>query len=91
MSFDVQHDSRAHRFHTEVEGARCVLDYSLESGVMTITHTGVPAQVGGRGIASALVQAALDSARDEGWKVVPSCSYAAAWMQQHSTYDDLLA
>lgn len=91
MSFDIQHDRRTHRFHVEVEGAPCVLDYILESGVMTITHTGVPTVVGGRGIASALVQAALDRARDEGWKVVPSCSYAATWIQRHPTYADLLA
>ena len=91
MSFVIEHDSGAHRFHTDVEGERCVLDYTLGSGVMTITHTGVPAAVGGRGIAAAMVQSALDSARGEGWKVVPSCSYAAAWMQRHPKYDDLLA
>ncbi|MEO7052274.1 MAG: GNAT family N-acetyltransferase [Rhodanobacter sp.] len=91
MSFAIQHDSRDQSFHADVEGERCVLDYTLDSDVMTITHTGVPAKVGGRGIAAALVQAALDSARGAGWKVVPSCSYAAAWMQRHPTYDDLLA
>jgi hypothetical protein len=57
---------------------------------MTITHTGVPAEVGGRGIASALVQAALETARGEGWKVLPACSYAVAWMQRHPAYADLL-
>jgi predicted GNAT family acetyltransferase len=50
----------------------------------------VPAEVGGRGIASALVRAAMDAARAEGWKVVPACSYAAAWMQKHPEYRDLL-
>jgi predicted GNAT family acetyltransferase len=46
--------------------------------------------VGGRGIASALVQAAMEVARAEGWKVVPACSYAAAWMRRHPEYRDLL-
>lgn len=91
MSFAIQHDSRAHRFHVDVEAAHCVLDYTLDSGVMTITHTEVPAKVGGRGIASELVRAALEHARDEGWKVVPQCSYAAAWMQRRPAYADLLA
>ncbi|HZX71979.1 MAG TPA: GNAT family N-acetyltransferase [Rhodanobacter sp.] len=91
MSFAVQHDRAAHRFQVEVDGSSGVLDYSLTGGVMTITHTGVPAEVGGRGIASALVQAALEAARGEGWKVVPACSYAAAWMQRHPAYADLLA
>ena len=90
MSFAIEHDSRAQRFHTDVESAHCVLDYTLNSGVMTITHTDVPAEVGGRGVASALVQAALDGAREKGWKVVPRCSYAEAWMRRHPAYADLL-
>lgn len=51
---------------------------------MTITHTSVPAKIGGRGIAGELVQAALDTARGEGWKVVAACSYAAAYMAKQA-------
>ncbi|MEP6897833.1 MAG: GNAT family N-acetyltransferase [Rhodanobacter sp.] len=89
MSPDIQHDPAAGRFETTVDGSHCELDYSLANGVMTITHTGVPDAVGGRGIAAALVQAALEAARSEGWKVVPACSYAVAWMRRHPEYDDL--
>ncbi len=91
MTLSVQHDRVAHRFHIEVEGMPCLLDYSLAAGVMTITHTGVPAEVGGRGIASTLTRFAMDTARSEGWKVIPACSYAAAWLQRHPDYADLLA
>jgi predicted GNAT family acetyltransferase len=89
MSPAIHHDHSAHRFETIVEGSLCELDYSLVNGVMTILHTGVPDAVGGRGIAASLVQAALEAARSEGWKVVPACSYAIAWMQRHPEYDDL--
>ncbi|TPG10595.1 N-acetyltransferase [Rhodanobacter glycinis] len=95
MPFAIQHDRAAHRFETKVDGAECELDYTLTTGlapaVMTITHTGVPPEVGGRGIASALVQAAFEAARSEGWKVVPACSYAAAWIGRHPEYRDLCA
>ncbi|MDE2306976.1 MAG: N-acetyltransferase [Xanthomonadaceae bacterium] len=91
MSLIIQHERSAHRFAAQVDGMPCVLDYRLAAGVMTITHTGVPPEVGGRGIASALAQAALDAARAEGWKVVPACSYVAAWMARHPSYRDLLA
>jgi predicted GNAT family acetyltransferase len=91
MSLAIQHDRAGHRFEVRVEGASCELDYTLSGGTMTITHTGVPAEVGGRGIASALVAAAMAAARDEGWKVIPACSYAVAWMQRHPEYDDLRA
>lgn len=91
MSLTIQHERSAHRFVAQVDGAPCVLDYSLAAGVMTITHTGVPPEVRGRGIASALVQAALDAARAEGWQVVSACSYASVWMARHPSYRDLLA
>lgn len=91
MSPAIQHDRTAHRFHTQVDGVEGVLDYTLGAGVMTIVHTGVPPEIGGRGIAAALTQAAMTVARAEAWKVVPACSYAASWMQRHPEYHDLLA
>jgi len=95
MSLDIQHDQAARRFETTVDGAHCLLDYTLADGVvscvMTITHTEVPAEVGGRGIASALVKAAMDAARNEGWRVIPACSYADVWMKRQSGYHDLRA
>lgn len=91
MSFAIQHDRGARRFETRVDGVIGELDYSLTGAVMTITHTGVPPAVGGRGIAAALVQAAFATARAEGWKVVPACSYAVVWIQRHPEYQDLRA
>jgi len=88
---DIRHDPVARRFDVIVDGSLCELDYTLDHGVMTITHTGVPEAVGGRGLAGALVRTAMDTARAEGWKVVPACSYAAAWVQRHPEYDDLHA
>jgi predicted GNAT family acetyltransferase len=79
----VEHDARAHRFSTQVEGLTAVLDYHLTDGVMTITHTGVPNPIGGRGIAAELMRAALKVARAANWRVDPACSYAAAYMRRH--------
>jgi predicted GNAT family acetyltransferase len=79
----VNHDAAAHRFTAEVDGERAVLDYALEAGVMTITHTGVPRPIEGRGIAGELMREALSAARNNGWRVVPACSYAAAYIEKH--------
>ena len=79
----VDHDAAAHRFSAEVDGERAVLDYSLAAGVMTITHTGVPKPIEGRGIAGELMREALSAARSNGWRVVAACSYAAAYLEKH--------
>ena len=88
---DVVHDAANRRFSATVDGHDCEIDYRLADGIMTITHTGVPSPIGGRGIAGELTQFAMDHARAQGWKVIPACSYAAAWMRRHPEYDDLRA
>lgn len=90
MGGNVQRNEAGNRFETTVDGRLCVLDYQLEGGVMTITHTAVPEAVGGRGIAGELTKAAFEAARREQWKVVPACSYAIAWVTRHPEYDDLV-
>lgn len=88
---DIVHDTGAHRFSVEVDGHGGTVDYVLRDGVMTITHTRVPPEIGGRGVAAELTRAALEAARREGWKVVPACAYAAAFLRRHPEFADLLA
>ncbi len=91
MRFAIEHLIERGRFQAVVEGATCVADYRLQGDVMLITHTEVAPRLQGRGIAAALVQAALDHAREQGLKVNPLCSYARAHMQRHPATHDLLA
>jgi uncharacterized protein len=91
MAVDIRHLPSSHRFETTVEGFICELDYTLQGRILTITHTGVPSEVGGRGIASELVRAACEMARREGLKIVPACSYARTWMERHPDYADVRA
>ncbi|MGN6514120.1 MAG: GNAT family N-acetyltransferase [Lysobacteraceae bacterium] len=87
----IQHQPERGRFAATVDGHEAELEYRRGEGVLAITHTGVPSAIGGRGIAGALVQAALDFARREGLRVRPACEYAAAWIERHPEYADLRA
>jgi uncharacterized protein len=90
----VTHNLAASRFESEVDGHLCTSQYRLYNSsngrLMMLTHTGVPHALRGRGIAAALVQAALDHARAQGWKVRADCSYAETYMQRHPETQDLL-
>jgi len=79
------------RFETHIQGLRCEVDYQLDGHVMRIMHTGVPAALEGRGIAAALVKAALGWARAQGHKVVPLCSYVQVYLRRHPEWQDLIA
>ena len=89
-SLDLHHDPAACRFSTRLDGHEAELVYSLRGARMVIDHTGVPEAIGGRGVAAALVKAALEHARAQGWRVVPACSYAAAYVQRHPEYANLM-
>ena len=88
---EVRHDEARRCFEAVVEGRTCECSYRLDHGVMSIHHTGVPRALEGRGIAAALVQAALAHARAQGWRVRPLCSYVQAYMRRHPDTLDLLA
>ena len=88
---DITHDAPAQRFTTRVEGQLCEACYQLIGSTMVLTHTGVPGALEGRGIAAALVQAALTHARAQGLKVRPQCSYVQVYMRRHPETLDLLA
>ena len=87
----VQHDAGRQRFHLRLEGHEAELAYHLREGVLVIDHTGVPEAIGGRGVASRLVQAAFEYARGQGWRVIPACSYAQVWVSRHPDYAGLVA
>lgn len=91
MTRAIEHNEPQRRFEWTEDGIPSVLDYELRGNVMTITHTGVPEAVGGRGIAADLTRHALDTARSRGWKVRPVCSYAAVYIKRHPEYQDLVA
>lgn len=91
MTIDVRHEVEHQRFVAIVDGVEAVLDYEEGAGILRITHTVVPPAIGGRGIAGELVRAALDHARADSLKVIPDCSYAAAFIRRHTQYADLLA
>ncbi|WBH15165.1 GNAT family N-acetyltransferase [Sphingomonas radiodurans] len=85
-------DNRAEQeFELEVDGHRALAAYQREGNRIVFTHTTVPPAIEGRGVASKLIRAALDSARDQRLKVVPQCAFVAGFIRKHPEYRDLVA
>lgn len=90
MAVEVHHNTAASRFEAIVEGQLCTAMYRVYGKLMMLVHTGVPHALRGRGIAAALIAAALEHARTHGLKVRPDCSYAETYMRRHPETLDLL-
>lgn len=90
-SLNIVHKPEIGRFEAIVDGLPCEADYQLDGHIVRMTHTGVPRELEGRGIAAALVKAALTWAREQGYKVVPLCSYVRTYVRRHAEWQDIVA
>ena len=80
---EVRNDTDGHRFVIDEDGVEAELLYRMRAGRLILIHTGVPDQLGGRGIGARLVRAALDHARAEQLTIVPWCPFARQWLADH--------
>lgn len=92
MSNNVRDNFARHRFELDVDGHIAFSEYARKGDILTMLHTEVPKELGGRGIGSALVKGVLELARAQGLKVVPRCPFVKAYMDRHAEeYADLRA
>ena len=88
----VRDDPGAGRYELLVSGELAgYATYTVSGGAMTIPHTEVRPRYEGRGLGARLARFALDDARRRGLRVVPACSFIAAYVARHPEYADLTA
>ncbi|TFD46378.1 N-acetyltransferase [Cryobacterium frigoriphilum] len=88
----VRHDESCSRY-TLLLGDQTVglADYSVSGRNIHFTHTEVDPARRGNGLASILIEQALDDTRTRtDLTVVPDCPYVAHWIDRHAEYHDLL-
>lgn len=79
----VIHREDLKRFETEEEGFTGYVQYELYEGGIDLTHTIVPKQIEGRGVAASIVAYVLDYASEKGLKVRPTCPYVRNYIELH--------
>jgi predicted GNAT family acetyltransferase len=89
-NIDVSNNTEESQYEATVEGQKALAAYYRDGKKVTFTHTEVPPELEGRGIASKLVTAALDDCRQQNLRVVPQCAYVAAYIERHPEYKDLV-
>ncbi|MGC2813187.1 MAG: GNAT family N-acetyltransferase [Bradyrhizobium sp.] len=78
------------RFELDVEDTVAFANYRLAQGTIIITHTETPRALRGRGIASQLVQGALERIRADGLKVIAGCGFVVDYLRKHPEFADLV-
>ena len=73
-----------------VDGHLAALNYILKGEIIIFTHTGVPPDIGNRGLGSKLVETGLNYARENDLKVRSTCWFVSKYIRRHEEYQDLL-
>lgn len=86
---EIAHNEANHTFEVWIDGYLSKLDYIKDGKNFVIAHVGVYPELRGQGIAGKIVEAGLQYARQNSLRVIPMCSYAAAYIRRNPQYIEL--
>lgn len=79
MDIQLKIDKNLGSFFIQKEGKQVAeLDFEIDGKVLNAYHTGVRPELEGQGMAGKLFDELVKHARENGYKVIPSCSYISA-------------
>ncbi|HVV68845.1 MAG TPA: GNAT family N-acetyltransferase [Gammaproteobacteria bacterium] len=91
MELVIQHDKLTKKFFADINGQIAELDYALEEdSVLNYYRTFVPPELRGSQIGEKIVKFALDYARENNYKIIPSCPFVERIIARHPEYKILL-
>ena len=86
---EIIHNAQENRFEAWADGRLSKLDYIQDGRNFVITHVGVDPELRGQGLAGRITQAGLEYAKANSLRVIPMCSYAAAYIRRNPQYAEL--
>lgn len=93
MNYDEQKlkiNSTSNRLELEIEGSTAFIEFRLSHQLLYLIHTEVPPTLNGKGAGAAIVQKALQYAKDNGYKIVPICPFVQSYLKRHQEWNDMV-
>jgi len=91
MEEKVIHEKENERFVIYVEGNEVYVEYTMRNNTIDLNHTYTHPALRGKGLAAHVVRAALEFAKENNLKVIPTCSYTQAFIAKNEEYKKLVA
>ncbi|MBL8713882.1 MAG: N-acetyltransferase [Alphaproteobacteria bacterium] len=83
MSENFSDNKKTQCFELDIGEATAFANYRLEGQTLYIDYVEAPPVLRGTGAAGRLMQHIADLAQSKGYKMVPICGYAAAWISRN--------
>ncbi len=85
-------DTQNQEYRVALEGdCFAVAKYSLQGEVMEIYSTRVPDELQGKGYGKVMMETILPDIEKQGFRVIPTCSYVAHYLNRNAQWQHLLA
>lgn len=89
---EVRENPGEHRFELPIaEGVMALACYTITDGQLVLTHTEVPSEYAGQGIATRLARGTFELLRRSGRKAVLKCPFMGEFFARHPEYADIVA
>ncbi|WP_069130385.1 GNAT family N-acetyltransferase [Rhodohalobacter halophilus] len=89
---NVINNKEKNRYELSLDGNTAIAEYILnKKGVLFFTHTEVPQELEGQGVASKLIKSAFEDAENRGLQIAPICPFVKSYIQRHPEWKRLLS
>jgi hypothetical protein len=78
------------RFVIHAEGKEVYVEFDLKDDKIDLDHTYTHPDLRGRGLAAQVVRAALEYAKENNLKVIPTCSYVRSFIKKNDEYKEMV-
>lgn len=79
------------RYELQVDNYIAIAEYIINNkGIVFMTHTEVPQELEGQGVASDLIKQVLTDIKEKGMHVSPLCPFVKAYIEKHVEWKSLV-
>jgi len=80
----------ASRFEMNVDGNIAIIEYKQLPGKIALLHTEVPAELEGKGAATAIIEKTLAWIEKNNFKLMPFCPLVVAYIKRHPEWKKIV-
>jgi predicted GNAT family acetyltransferase len=92
QTYQLVHNKERHQYEFHINGNMAKIEYLKPNHeTVFLTHTEVPAVLGGKGVGSELVRQVLADVAESGAFVVPLCPFVKAYIMRHPEWQRIVS
>ncbi|WP_316794322.1 GNAT family N-acetyltransferase [Pedobacter frigoris] len=85
----VKNESKS-QFELEIDGHTALIVYKEHGKKIWLIHTESPAELQGKGAATAIIEKTLAYIEENGYRLIPLCPFVVAYMKRHTEWNRVL-